>query len=30
MGKYKKNIESARRISLMQYLQAYHTGELVR
>ena len=30
MGKYQKNIEAARRISVMQYLQAYHPGELVR
>lgn len=30
MGKYQKNIEAARRISVMQYLQTYHPGELVR
>lgn len=30
MGKYQKNIEAARRISVMQYLEAYHPGELVR
>ncbi len=30
MGKYQKNIEAARRISVMQYLETYHPGELVR
>ena len=30
MGKYQKNIEAARCISVMQYLQTYHPGELVR
>ena len=30
MGKYQKNIEAARSISVMQYLEAYHPGELVR
>ncbi len=30
MGKYQKNIEAARRISVVQYLQTYHPGELVR
>ena len=30
MGKYQKNIEAARRITVMQYLEAYHPGELVR
>ena len=26
MGKYQKNIEAARRISVVQYLQTYHPG----
>ena len=30
MGKYQKNIEAARRITVMQYLETYHPGELVR
>ena len=30
MGKYQKNIEAARRISVVQYLETYHPGELVR
>ena len=30
MGKYQKNIEVARRITVMQYLETYHPGELVR
>ena len=30
MGKYQKNIETARRITVMQYLETYHPGELVR
>lgn len=30
MGKYQKNIEAARRITAMQYLETYHPGELVR
>lgn len=30
MGKYQKNIEAARRITVMQYLEIYHPGELVR
>lgn len=30
MGKYQKNIETARRISVVQYLETYHPGELVR
>lgn len=30
MGKYQKEIEAARRISVMQYLETYHPGELVR
>ncbi len=30
MGKYQKNIEAARRISVVQYLEAYHPGELIR
>ena len=30
MGKYQKNIEAARSISVMQYLETYHPGELVR
>lgn len=30
MGKYQKNIEASRRISVMQYLETYHPGELVR
>ena len=30
MGKCQKNIEAARRITVMQYLETYHPGELVR
>ena len=30
MGKYQKNIEAARRITVMQYLETYHLGEFVR
>ena len=30
MGKYQKKIEAARRISVVQYLEAYHPGELIR
>ena len=30
IGKYQKNIEAARRITVMQYLETYHPGELVR
>ena len=30
MGKYQKNIEAARRISVMQYLQTYLPGDLDR
>ena len=30
MGKYQKNIEAARRINVVQYLETYHPGELVR
>ena len=30
MGKYQKIIEAARRITVMQYLETYHPGELVR
>ena len=30
MGKYQKNIEAARRISVVQYLETYRPGELVR
>ena len=30
MGKYQKNIEAARRISVVQYLDTYRPGELVR
>lgn len=30
MGKYQKNIEAARRITVMQYLETYYPGELVR
>lgn len=30
MGKYQKNIEAARSVSVMQYLETYHPGELVR
>lgn len=30
MGKYQKNIEAARQISVVQYLETYHPGELVR
>ncbi|MCI6084483.1 hypothetical protein MR798_10670, partial [bacterium] len=30
MGKYQKNIEAARRITVMQYLETYHPSELVR
>ena len=30
MCKYQKNIEAARRISVVQYLETYHPGELVR
>lgn len=29
MVKYQKNIEAARRITVMQYLETYHPGELV-
>ena len=28
MGKYQKNIEAARRISVMQYLETYHPASL--
>lgn len=30
MGKYQKNIEAARQISVVQYLETYRPGELVR
>ena len=30
MGKYQKNIETARQISVVQYLETYRPGELVR
>ena len=30
MGKYQKTIEAARRITVMQYWETYHPGELVR
>ena len=30
MGKYQKNFEAARRITVMQYLETYHPGALVR
>ena len=30
MGKYQKNIEAARRITVVQYLEIDHPGELVR
>jgi len=28
MGKYQKNIEAARRITVMQYLETYHPANL--
>jgi hypothetical protein len=30
MGKYQKNIENARSVTIMQYLTTCHPGELVR
>lgn len=30
MGKYQKNIEAARSVTIMQYLATCHPGELVR
>lgn len=30
MGKYQKNIENARSVTIMQYLAICHPGELVR